>query len=378
MLSVDVLIVGGGPAGSTIGYILQKSGLNCCIVDKMCFPRKKLCGGLLTKKTHDLIGEIFGEVDFPCELATKNVSLFLGVEKLSNILADSEFFLVDRLNFDFFFIKKFLDAKGVLFEQTALNKLNTVNNTAVLSSGDEIHYKVLVGADGANSQIRKHIDAKYRPNAMCLEFDSPATHVDDEIQVFFSAVRSGYGWCFPKKNHYTVGVGGIIKANQDIKESFKTFYKGINKSAGAENITGALIPFGKFVKKPCRDNIILIGDAAGLVDPITGEGLYFAFLSAKYASEAIEKFIYSDAELSKAYLSKIDSIQKIITDANRFNRLLFNGLTKPFFLKLVKGKTHVTKFFCENLLARYNMSYMGFVTKYIKARHQRKKSERHT
>jgi len=143
MLLVDVLIVGGGPAGSTLGYILQKAGLNCCIVDKACFPRKKLCGGLLTQKTHNLIDEIFGDTTFPCELVTKNVSLFLELKKLSNVRADSEFFLVDRRNFDFFFIKKFLDEKGILFEETTIKNVDTDNNTAILSSGEEIHYKAL-------------------------------------------------------------------------------------------------------------------------------------------------------------------------------------------------------------------------------------------
>lgn len=343
------------------------------IVDKACFPRKKLCGGLLTRKTYELINEIFGDTAFPCELVTKNVSLFLGLKKLSNIQADSDFYLVNRSDFDFYFMKKFLDVEGILFEKTTISSLDITNKLAVLSSGDEIHYKVLVGADGANSQIRKHIDKKYRPNAMCLEFDSPSDCATDEIKVFFSVVRSGYAWCFPKKNRYTVGIGGAIKNNQNIKESFKAFYQGINKSVGEETVTGALIPYGEFVKKPCKDNVILIGDAAGFVDPITGEGIYFAFLSAKYASESIESFICQNVLLSKTYLSKVNSINKIIVDANRFNKLFFNGLTKLFFLKLVNGKTNVTKFFCENLLSQYNMSYMGFIIKYAKVRCKRKK-----
>ena len=376
MLTVDVLIIGGGPAGSSLGYSLQKAGLICCIVDKAAFPRKKLCGGLLTQKTADLIEDIFGDVSFPCEYTTKNIRLFLGNENLSRVQTDSNFYLVNRVDFDFYFIRQYLGVGGILFDNTTVKKVNLETNSAMLSSREEIHYKVLVGADGANSQVRKYIDSKYRPNAMCLEFDSPANEIGDEIQVYFSTLRSGYGWCFPKKGYYTVGIGGEIKVNQDIKKSFKLFYRSINKTAGSENITGALIPFGRYVKVPCKGNILLVGDAAGLVDPITGEGIYFAFLSAMYASEAIQKFLVSNEYFVKTYLLDIKHIQAIITGANRFNRLLFNEAVKPLFLKMVKDKTHIIKYFCENLLSRYNMTYLGFVTKYIKTRHERKKAEK--
>lgn len=376
MLSFDVLIVGGGPSGSSLGYLLQKAGLKSCIVDKATFPRKKLCGGLLTKKTYDLISEIFDDTLFPCERITNRVSLFLGTQKLSSVHTDSSFYLVDRTDFDYYFLKKYLDCEGTVFEERTIKCLDIGANSALLSSGEKIEYKVLIGADGANSQVRKHIDSNYRPNAMCLEFDSYAREVNDEIKVFFSAIRSGYGWCFPKKDRYTVGIGGVIKENKNIKRAFKEFCQNIGIIDKDKNTSGALIPFGKFVKSPGIKNILLIGDAAGFVDPITGEGLYFAFLSAKYASEAIVSF-FSENDLCQLYLSSVKHIQKIITGANRFNLLFFNESAKPFFLKMVKGKTHIVKYFCENLLSEYNMTYMGFVTKYLKARHERKKAERH-
>ena len=378
MLSVDVLIIGGGPAGSSLGYIIQKAGYKCCIVDKAIFPRNKLCGGLLTKKAHNLIAEIFGDTLFPCERTSKNVSLFLGTQKLSNIQTDSDFYLISRINFDYYFIEKYIKANGILFEGCKVKSLSIDTNHAMLSSGEEIEFTVLIGADGANSQVRKCIDVNYRPNAMCLEFDSPSCDVTDEIQVYFSAIRSGYGWCFPKEDRYTVGVGGLITTNKDIKKSFEAFNKSTGKSAEKAKILGALIPFGKFVKIPCKNNIILIGDAAGLVDPITGEGLYFAFLSAKYASEAVIDFFASQRNLSQSYLPNVRRIQNIIIEANRFKRLFFNEVTKPFFLKMVNGKTHVVKYFCENLLSHYNLTYFEFITKYMKARRERKKAEKNS
>ena len=374
MPAVDVLIVGGGPAGSSLGYMLQKSGLDCCIVDKAEFPRKKLCAGLLTQKTFNIIDEIFGDTTFPRELTTKNISLFLGTQRLSRVQADSEFYLVDRADFDFFFVKKYLAADGLLYENTKVKDVQLSAGCATLSSGERVNYKVLVGADGANSRVRKHVDEKYRPNALCLEFESPSPVVEEEIQVYFSAARSGYGWCFPKKNRCTVGVIEDIGVDKDIKTSFSTFFQSIGKTIGAENTAAALVPFGEYVKIPCRDNVLLVGDAAGFADSLTGEGVYFAFLSAKLASEAILGFILSKDDLAKSYLSKVKSIQEKIADGRRFKSLFFNKFTKTFLLNLINGKTNVVKYYYENMISHYNMTYFDFVKNYYKARQERKKS----
>ena len=373
MLSVDALIVGGGPAGSSLGYMLQKSGLKSCLVDKADFPRKKLCAGLLTKKTFNIIDAIYGDTAFPCERITKNVGLFFGSQKLSSAQTDSEFYLVERDDFDFYFIQKYIAADGILFLNTKVTDIQTGANIATLSSGEKIGYRVLVGADGANSQIRKYVDKKYSPNAICLEFNSPSSVIEEEIQIYFETIRSGYGWCFPKRSHYTIGIIGVKSVSKDIKSLFSEFNQSIGKTAGVENTTGALVPFGEFVKNPCSDNILLIGDAAGFADPLTGEGIYFAFLSAQFASETILEFIQSGKNLSKNYLSKVKNIQKIIVNGNHFKSLFFNKLTRPFFLKMIKGKTNITKYFCENLISHYNMTYLGFVANYIKARRERKK-----
>ena len=368
MINIDVLIVGGGPSGSSLGYLLQKNGYSCCIVDKCSFPRMKLCGGLLTKKTTSLINSIYGEINFPYECTSSNVNIFLGTHKISSVSTDSNFYLVERYDFDHYLIKKYKETSGLLYENSKLTSIDVNQNTAVINNTEEISYKILVGADGANSQIRKFIDAKYRPNTLCLECNYPSKNIKDDINIYLSFVRSGYAWCFPKKNHYNVGIGGLTKKNKNLKSTFISFLKTGNMEIPEREIKGAMIPVGEYVKKPCKDNILLVGDAAGLVDSITGEGIYFALLSAKYAYNSIDDSLKNNLVLSKRYLGRISHIQAKIRDANFFNKVYFNDSIKSSLVKLVDGRKTMIKYVCDNLISEYNVSYSKFPFHYLKER----------
>ncbi|HCI56039.1 MAG TPA: hypothetical protein DFI01_08965 [Bacteroidales bacterium] len=429
MKSYDVVIIGGGPSGSSLGYILEKAGISTCIIDRAAFPRKKLCGGLITEKTTKLINEIYKdeyksfydaltlredidnealahvrehecalnddeEVDegkdeednryreyvaFPTERATKKINLYLNDnyhedKEQSSVRTKSIFYLVDREKFDYHFILNYQKAGGHLYESCTVKKYGT--NQLILSNGDVISFKVLAGADGANSEVRKKVDPVYRPNALCLEFNKYSTNIETSICVYFSAEPSGYAWCFPKSDLYTIGIGAPVNRNKNLKQSFMRFCKSIGQEDDPQKITGAMIPFGKYVKHPCKDNIILVGDAAGLVDPITGEGLYFAFRSSQLAARAIMKNIDTGCKLDEVYYKQIIELQKIIRNANLFKALLFNGFNRKYFLGRIGGKFHITRYFIKNILANYRMTYMDLVKNYSKNRRERHKRER--
>lgn len=369
----DVVIVGGGPAGSALGFLLQSAGISNCIIDKEIFPREKLCGGLLTEKTISLIKEIYGEIQFPYERITSSVNLFIGTHKLSSVITDSTFCLVNRTDFDNYLLEQYKNCGGVTYEGRRIQKFNLQNNNLTLDNETELDYHILVGADGANSQVRQLIDTAYRPEALCIESDFPSEYLTNDLDVFFATVRNGYGWCFPKSNYYTIGIGGSIKQNKNLRQAFVSFSKNIEKPIDINNLKGAMVPFGKYVKKPCTKNIILVGDAAGLVDPITGEGLYFALRSSKCAYDSISQWCICDLPLDKSFQKEIKVIHKSIDNANIFKKFFFNNFMQTKFLKRLDGKTNITKFFCDNILANYKLSYMQFPFTYIKVRHKRKK-----
>jgi len=368
MTNVDVLIAGGGPAGSALGYLLQKKGYSCCIVDKCSFPRVKLCGGLLTQKTVSLIDSIYGEINFPCECTTSILNLFLGKQKITSVTADSKFYLVERYDFDFYLINKYREVSGLLFENSKVTSIDLLNNVATINNEEKITFKILVGADGANSQIRKYIDKDFRPNSACLECNYPAENISEGISIYLSYVRSGYAWRFAKQNHYTIGIGEITKKNRKLKDIFASFLESLDIDNKDVGIKGAMVPCGKYVKQPCKDNLLLIGDAAGLVDSITGEGIYFALLSAKYASDSIDDFLQRGLSLSKSYLERVVYIHKIIKDANFFQQFYFNDYLKSFLVKLVKGRKTMIKYVCDNIISNYNVSYSKFPLHYLRVR----------
>ena len=376
MQQFDVVIVGGGPAGSSLAYQLHKQGISTCIIDRARFPREKLCGGLLTEKTVDSIERIYGCTDFPFERVTSSVSLFFGEQKLSNVTTQSRFFLITRRDFDYYLFDSYKKAGGTAFEEDTIKTIDQKEHILELQSGLKLQYSILVGADGANSAVRKFIAPTYSPNAICVEASAADDTINDEVCVFFTDSRSGYGWCFPKSNYYTVGMGGDTKWNRHIREAFTHFSEQIGKPIEKKSLRGAMVPYGKYVKRPYNNNIVLVGDAAGLVDPITGEGLYFAFRSSELASSAIIKCLRDNAPLKKTYGKEIKEIHKRINDANRFNNTFFSYPIKKRLLPLLHGKQNIIKYYCENLLSHYKLSYMAFPVRYFYLRWKRKHGKR--
>ncbi|MBK6546926.1 MAG: FAD-dependent monooxygenase [Saprospiraceae bacterium] len=160
----DVVIIGGGPAGTAAGITARNHGLSCCILDKSQFPRKKLCGGLITQKTLDLITEICKDIrlDGLYNFKSNQVEIKNGSNTLVDFNVEIPLYFTYREEFDHLLLKKFEDLGGDVYQSSIqLSLINTTNRSIHLSAYS-IHYTYLIGADGANSSIRKLLDYDYR------------------------------------------------------------------------------------------------------------------------------------------------------------------------------------------------------------------------
>ncbi|MBV4420453.1 geranylgeranyl reductase family protein [Clostridium tyrobutyricum] len=366
MKNFDVVIIGGGPSGSSLGYMLITSGVSVCIIEKETFPRFKLCGGLLTEKTVELIEDIYNEPFQNFKQKISDVAVYMDSSKIIDTDTKSTFALVERMDFDKYLIDKYKKSGGTLMEKSYIHKIDINKQIIETNNGEKINFKMLVGADGANSWTRKLINSKYRPNGFCIESTFQNTRLKNKINLFFNLNNSGYTWIFPKGNSCTVGVGEPLDRNQNIVERFDEFISD-NVPYSLSSKRGAFISYGKYVKTPAKNNILLLGDAAGLVDPITGEGIYFALKSAQLAKDSImctKHNNYMDTDI--IYNQKIKIIHKKIEDGNFLNKIVFNRkLSKRAIFKLLRGKSDLFSYICKNIISNYNTSYRYFAIKYL-------------
>jgi len=337
MLYYDVIVVGAGPAGSTTAYLLAKFGLNVLLVDKAKFPRPKLCGGLLTFKTYKLVSRIFdfsedqfkNLINFSCnsfKLYYKNKLLFIG--KL-----DNPFYLVERDKYDFFFLKLAQEQGVDILEGEKVIDFDPFSNE-IRTSSQKLKGKFIVGADGVNSLIRKKFpsfDRKkwYRNLAIAIEIFLEDLNLK-EIYMYLGFIDIGYGWIFPNKNRTIIGLGGLLKDKRsNFLDKFKYFLANL-RCKNPDNIKGHLVPYGNFLKKPIYKNTLLVGDAAGFVDPLLGEGIFYAHRSGEIAAYSIYYSLKKDCNLANTYVNLLKKyIYPPLKSAQKVRRLFFR--TSPIW-----------------------------------------------
>jgi len=157
--------------------------------------------------------------------------------------------------------------------------------------GDILRSRFLVGADGVHSRVRQLTD---RGNgwfwrAFALEATVPVTNATEQELVFdFAPVRDGYGWIFPKRDHLNVGLYSYSQDEKIDRSRLAAYVRNRIAGASADDVIGQYAGFGAAQHKILPTRIFLVGDAGGFVDPLTGEGIYFAVASGQAAAEAIE------------------------------------------------------------------------------------------
>jgi geranylgeranyl reductase family protein len=363
----DVFVVGAGPAGSYLGYLLAKSGRQVAIIDKERFPREKVCGGAVSRKAVDLI-----DFDIAPVVHRAVCGAFLTFGNRSTVIKDEEragVCTVLRSEFDQFLLDKACAAGARFFPETSfLEAVQHAQTVTVKTSRGDFETRLVCAADGAASTVRAKAFGKnvvrYVPSleALVQVRDSEMSLLDGRAVFDFGVMPRGYGWIFPKRDHLNVGVyspfgGHALRAHLD---RFMSLYRSMRNPISTRYL-GFVIPVDNAAKRFQHGRVWLIGDAAGLVECVFGEGIYFALKSAVLAARAIERsgdsadsLVYTEL-LSDELLPELRASRWISKALYRFqsfsfSHLVLNERVNRDFAGLITGEVGYRE--CVSLTAR--------------------------
>lgn len=347
--SYDVIVVGAGPGGSTAARHLARAGLGTLLIEKYKMPRYKPCGGGLTAKIRDVL-----DIDFSptIEDTIQYGSYSDGTSRRYTLnFGPTLGWCVMRTRFDQLLAEHAADAGADLREGCTVDRVELDEKQVAVHVGQETYRaQVIVGADGANGLVartaglQRHervgvaLEAELQVSDQSLEIWRGTWHAD------FGAAEGGYGWIFPKADHLSVGVATLIfpERHQNLRRRLDRFIEQEPSLQGAKTLLlrGAKVPIGGVSPRVHRPRLVLVGDAAGVADPFTGEGIYQAIKSANLAAQEITAAFTRGDFSFENYTRKIQaSFTKDYRDAWRVAQLVYR--IPRFALKVFQRSTRL-------------------------------------
>ena len=317
----DVIIVGGGPAGATAALYADRMGLNSIVLDKAIFPRDKVCGDALSGKTVGIMRELGltdgldlleGSEINRITFGSPNHSQFnVYLKDSKNTRHITKGYVITRQVFDNYLFQKAdevvetrqgFSVKDIIYDNGTITGVKGKNKDGEI---ENIYAPLVMGCDGANSIISRKLglykmDINNTAVAIRCYYEG-IEGLTDQIELHYvSEVKPGYFWLFPAgEGKANIGIGlyksdakkekrsleqimNEIIASQYFNDRFQNAYP-------TEKPKGWNLPMGSIHRENHGDGFLLLGDAAGLVDPFTGEGIGNAMVAAKYAMQVALK-----------------------------------------------------------------------------------------
>jgi geranylgeranyl reductase len=308
----EVAVVGGGPAGSVCASELAKNGTDVILFDHS-HPREKLCGGAIS-------GSHIKEFKLPNNIIDRFIDWIIVENQhghLVKLYEKNGGIVLMRKKLDYYLFQKAKTDGAKQIKKRVIDFKQERKKWILKTFNKKYKVKFLVGADGCPSLIRRKLlgDIPKEHLAHCVGYHIPHSrnHIEDKfgdaIELYFLGkpyVDLGYIWIFPKLDFVTVGLGaklGNIQINKSLENFIKMHPKTKRLIFPQKTVLHShLLPFVSsphFYDLPTSGlNWVLIGDAAGHVNPITGEGIYYAMKGGKLAAKA---YLENDIKLFEKY-----------------------------------------------------------------------------
>jgi geranylgeranyl reductase family protein len=357
----DVIVVGAGPAGSFTSYLLAQKGLNVLIIDKAKFPRYKVCGGGIPYKAQALLPFDLHSIE---EADVYNILFSC---KYNNVyMRKSDKMLINcymRENLDNYLLSEAIKAGVKLVEAEKVKQVNKLKNKIIVRTKvSDFTCRIVIGADGENSVVakslnlmQKNVSKAYAIESEINVSDSTLKRYEGTVGLDWGTLPNGYGWIFPKKDHLSVGVGGPVSLAKQIKAYYESIILNLNLEVlETKSIQGHMIPFRKNDTKIYSRSSLLVGDAAGLTDPLTGEGIYYALKSAMLGAFVVSEYFEKNIEDLSLYQQKVND--EIMTELNAALPIQYIFNSAPlYFHKMLRDNDRLWSAFCRIL--RGELSY---------------------
>ncbi len=356
----DVIVVGAGPGGSTAAHDLAQAGADVLLLDRADFPRDKPCGGGVLISAVKMLPYSLDPV------TEQTITCFRVRYKRSwefeHRYHEPLAIMTQRSRLDAFMVEQAV-AAGAKFRDGS--PVRSIDGTSVtLANGDVHEAGVIIAADGANGIVRRALGLPRLRGAVALEGNADRSEQragqrwSDAVGLELGSMPGGYGWVFPKDDHCNVGLGGFPSAAPTLRGE-------LSKYAGCESFEADALSELRGHHLPLRDPnsglvagpVAFVGDAAGLVDPLSGEGIGNAIRSGQLAAEAALEFLSGESTDLSAYHRSIEAEIEPELRVARQLQALFHQCPWPYvqllrhsdrfwtaFCRIVRGESSYTKF----------------------------------
>jgi len=369
----DAIVVGAGPAGTTTARLLASRGASVLLLDRAHFPRDKPCGGGVTIRAASRLDLDLGPV-VERTIYGARFALRLG-PTFDRRYGQPLTYMTQRCRLDAFLAEAaaeagadFHDGEPVREVEIAPNGGSGLGLTAaviVRTGAGSYQARALIGADGANGVVGRALALRPRlEEAVALEANVPfSSDIPPDwrevVGLDLGGLAGAYGWVFPKGDHLNLGVGAWKYAAFTLRPKLAGLCRrfGFDPS-GLESLRGHHLPVRVSGSPIARGRAALVGDAAGLVDPLTGEGIHMAIASGDLAARAVLRHLAGEAPDLAPYQRAVDRrLQPELTVSRKLQELFH--LAPPPYLALMRRSDKFWLLFC--CILRGDLGYLDLI-----------------